>query len=527
MSVPFESSLAGCTRAVGRRGTAWPWALAGIGLGLAVLAASYRSTALDMSGLWRVSSTYAYAWAVLPSLAYLLWHHRRRFAGVPLTPGIAGILATGACGLGWLIADLANLAVGREAALVAATICLVLAATGWKAFRQLAPFLALLPLLVPTGDLLIPPLKWLTVHTIAAASALAAIPHSVDGNVIYTGINRYVVIDDCAGLPILLNSLFLALTFGLLVYRTVWKIALFALLGIACGIAANGLRVLSIVAVDWVQGTQMDLASHAYFEWVAFALALAVLFAVLTQITPEATAHDVAPAQDGHGVGPRCFLAASCAALLAVAIPQLAVGHIARYDSTDLLQQSDIELPKQLAQWAQRGKSDAWLPAPRIPVLHDEARYVLHGREFTVFIAASDVASRKITGYSIDLIGPGAWRESKRDVLSGCTADSCRRIQVLELLRRDSPDIRRVYYVYAIDGSFADTALTLQLRLAWARLFGARPTARLIALVSEGKTVLQTEEIVQLFDALRRQIDIRGTDHVSNATRPVREVHTS
>lgn len=528
MSVPVESSLAAYAR-LGARRTAWPWALAGVSLGLAALATTYRSTALEMIQLWRVNPTYGYAWAVVPSLAYLLWHHRSRFACVAPAPGIAGIFAGAACGVVWLIAHLANLAVGREAALVAATICLVLAATGWKVFRQLAPFLALLLLLVPAGDLLIPPLKWLTVHTLATASALAAIPHSIDGNVLYTGSNRYVVIDDCAGLPILLSSLFLALTFGLLVYRSVWKIALFALLGIACGIATNGLRVLSIVAVDWVQGTQMDLSSHAYFEWLALALALGVLFAVLAHVMPEEDGPENATAQVDEGVGPRCFLAVSCAALLAVAIPQLAVAHVARQDASALLQQpeSNIALPERLAQWTRRGKSNGWNPAPRLPIPHEAARYLMDGREFTVFVAASDVTSRKITGYSIDLIGPGAWREAKRDVLRSCTAGSCGNIQVLELLRRDSPDVRRVYYVYAIDGTFADTALRLQLRLAWARLFGARPTARLIALASDGKTVLQTEEIVQLFAALRRQMDIKGTDRASNAKRPVRELHTS
>jgi hypothetical protein len=37
---------------------------------------------------------------------------------------------------------------------------------------------------------------------------------------------------------------------------------------------------------------------------------------------------------------------------------------------------------------------------------------------------------------------------------------------------------------------------------------------RLIARVSEGKTAMKREEIMELFDALHRQIDIGGADRV-------------
>ena len=89
---------------------------------------------------------------------------------------------------------------------------------------------------------------------------------------IFVGASRYVIIDDCAGLPYVLTTLFLGLTFGLLTYRTAWKIGLFALFGVGCGIFANGVRVVSIVLLDWVQGTRVELSSHVLFPWVAFAV---------------------------------------------------------------------------------------------------------------------------------------------------------------------------------------------------------------------------------------------------------------
>ena len=266
---------------------AWVHALMGIGLGLFVLLAAFRSTSVELVSIWRASATYDYAWAVIPTLAYLLWHHRGRFSACSPTWSLVGIAAAGACGVTWFVADLANLGVGRQVAFIAAIPCLVLSAVGWRVFGRLAPFLTLLMLLVPSGDLLLPPLKALTVKFIVAAASLARIPYSLDGNVIVVGANRYVVIDDCAGLSYVLTMLFLGLTFGLLMYRSAWKVGLFALLGAGCGIAANGLRVISIVMFDWIQGTRMELSFHMYFQWVAFALALAVLIAVLIRVTPE------------------------------------------------------------------------------------------------------------------------------------------------------------------------------------------------------------------------------------------------
>ena len=110
-----------------------------------------------------------------------------------------------------------------------------------------------------------------------------------------------------------------------------WRIGLFALLGVGCGIFANGIRVVSIVMLDWSQGARVELSSHVSFQWVAFAFAIAVMVAVLMWLAPE-------PEERTHGAqtcrraraGGRSLVAALCATVLAVAIPQIVLAHIAR-----------------------------------------------------------------------------------------------------------------------------------------------------------------------------------------------------
>ncbi len=135
-------------------------------------------------------------------------------------------------------------------------------------------------------------------------------------------------------MPYVLTTLFLGLTFGLLTYRSAWKIGLFALFGITCGIFANGLRVVSIVLLDWIQGTRAELSSHVLFQWVAFAFAITLMVAALMWLKSEP--EEPAPlAQTGRGAhgGGRSLFAALCATVLAISIPRIALAHI-NFDGT-------------------------------------------------------------------------------------------------------------------------------------------------------------------------------------------------
>jgi exosortase len=483
----------------------WANALLGIGLGLVVLVFAFQSTAMELVSIWSASTSYEYAWLVLPALAFLLWHHRQRFSADRPTWSLIGIAASAACGVAWLVFDLVNIGVGRQLALVAAIPCIVLSAVGVRVFARLAPSLTLLALLVPSGDFLLPPLKSLTVNIVAAAAALAHIPCSYDGQVIFVGANRYVIIDDCAGLPYLLTTLFLGLTFGLLMYRSAWKIGLFALLGIGCGIFANGVRVVSIVMLDWIQGTRMELSSHVLFQWVGFAFAITLMVAVLMSLAsePEEPAYC---AQMGRGAraGGRSLFAALCAAALAVSIPRIALAHI---DSGNQpagsreIGAGDL-LPERFAGWTKRTAATSWNPAPRTPIPYALARYARGDQEIEVFVAATERPTHKVTGYAIDLVGPGQWLEANRRLLSNCLFPRCEEVHALELDRQFSNDVRHVYYVYALGGRIIGTALELQLQRAWNGFIGAPQQTRIIAVASDGEAELRPADIAEALNAL-------------------------
>ena len=75
----------------------------------------------------------------------------------------------------------------------------------WLACRRrcvvrLLPVLALMFLMVPSGDVLRPVLRLLTVKSIVLFASLAGLPHSVDGYSIFIGKLHYFVVDACSGL---------------------------------------------------------------------------------------------------------------------------------------------------------------------------------------------------------------------------------------------------------------------------------------------------------------------------------------
>jgi len=470
-----------------------------------VLIIAFQSTVVELVSIWSSSTSYSYAWLVFPALAYLLWHHRQRFIVDQPTWSFWGIAGAASCGVTWLVFDLLNIGFGRQFAFVAAIPCLVLAAVGRRVFARVAPSLALLALLIPSGDFLLPPLKFLTVNILMAAASLANIPHSHDGLVMLFGSNRYVVIDDCAGLPYVLTTTFLGLTFGLLMYRSTWRVGFFALLGIGCGILANGVRVISIAVLDWIDGTRMELSSHIAFQWAGFAFGIALMFVMLMFFPSEPEEPTLRAQGRRAGAGGRSLVAALSATVLMVSIPRVGLAHIDSGDETPRsLTGAEALLPERFVGWTKRDDEVAWRPAPRRPMPYALGHYARGNQEIAVFVAAPERQKDKVFGFAIDLMGPGQWFEANRRSLGNCVVPICGAVHALEFDRQFSSDVRHVYYVYALDDRIIGSALQLQLQRAWNTLVRAPRQARIVAVASDGGMELPAVDIVEVLMALVR-----------------------
>ena len=86
---------------------------------------------VELGAAWRGSEAFHWGWLVVPLLVYLLgWHHRSENLALSPRPDLSGVLPCVLAAAAWLVADLMNLNVGRQFALVLALQGIAMSALG-------------------------------------------------------------------------------------------------------------------------------------------------------------------------------------------------------------------------------------------------------------------------------------------------------------------------------------------------------------------------------------------------------------
>jgi exosortase len=491
----------------------WRLALLVLAGSLLLLLIGQAATVETLVQAWSRSAIYRMSWLVLPALGYLLWLHRHRLAATPPAPTWLGVLAALAAAALWLAADVININAGRQAALVAATGAVVLAAVGWRATLRLLPFLALLVFVVPTGTLMLEPLKHVAVAIVEGFGTLFGLPVETQTFVVYVGAHRYVVIDDCAGLPFLWIGLFLGLFFGLLLFRTPWKIAALTVTGGLFGIAANSLRIIAILVADWIDGTQMELAGHVPFQWLTLGLTVALMLALVALLRPDPAEPALQPGPESEpAVGAAGSEVAAGASsrpafiwpLLAAAVVASAPHLVPAAPQAPRVASMALTLPDVLVDWTRAAQESDWRPVAAGDVAQLGASYDLGDERITVFVVEAMSPEGKVSGDAVDLIGDRKWMTADTGLVEACTADRCLPVRHLRLVLRQSPRVRHVYATFSLGDRVVASPLTLRLLRGWTERLGEPAHARLVAVATENPTGLSVANQAVILDTLAR-----------------------
>ena len=477
-------------------------ALAGAIAGCILVTIVMWPTLTGMVASWR-SEPYQYAWLVMPMLVYLLVWHRASEALDP-RPDFSGVFVVIAAALCWSAADLMNIDVGREFALVLSLQGVAMSALGWRSYWRWFPTLALMFLMVPCGDLVQPLLRVLTLRSIELFAVLANLPHSLDGFIIHMGTHRYIVIDDCSGLSYATLATFLGYCFGLLLYRSLWKIVAMASLGAALGILTNVIRVNSIVLIDWIRGSQMDLMAHGAIQWLALLAALGLLFYVLSRLAidePPVESISVAPAP----AQPVRKFAPVIAGLSGLLIAGSAAGLPTR-DSLPAHRGHSVSFPQNLSGWMRVDPAPAWTADPNAGIESIRLGYRRDGREFQLLIVEARSPNAKLAESALAPGDPTVWREKQARNRVDCEDRRCSALLHSAWQRDKTQQVRHAYFAYTIGGLVTDSRLALRAVHGWHRLIGDRDTPRLIAFVSDDPA----PDIRELANALERVQDALG-----------------
>lgn len=462
----------------------WKIAMWGGGVGSLLAFVVLWPTLLGLMSSWRNNEAYQYAWLIVPMLVYVLvWHHQV-VSKVSPQPDFTGVLAASGAAVCWGAAALMSIDVAQQFALILMVQGVAMAALGWRAYCRLFPALALLFLMIPSGDLLQPLLRLLTLKSIELFAVLASLPHTVDGFAIYIGTNRYIVVDECSGLSYVTLAIFLGYSFGLLLYRSIVKIVALSLLGALLGVFSNTVRVNSIVLIDWIRGSQMELTSHSHIQWIALFMTLGLLFFVLIHLKADAPAAQPVVSLP-HQIKPMRQLAPVFAGLSVLLIVGAVTG--LSNNSSQLAREDQIDsFPKNISGWELATTSNDWIVDPKSNNETLTLVYRRKGENMHVVIVQTLSKSAKLQE---SLLIPGdknSWRERRVQKQSSCVASDCVTLLHTTWQRDKSPDLRHVFYAYSIGNFTTDSKLVLRAANGWHRLTGSRGNPRLIGLVFDG-----------------------------------------
>lgn len=484
----------------------WKRALLGLGVGCFLTVWILWPTLQSLTQVWRSNQAYQFAWLVLPLIVYLLaWHDRPGTLLIRPQPDLSGVAVASIAAVGWIASDLMNIDAGRQFSFILAIQGVCMAALGWRAYWRLSPTLLLIFIMVPSGDFLQPILRQLTVKIIELFAAAIGLPHQVHGFRIAIGENDYVVLNECAGLPYFLLATFLGYAFGLMLYRSIYKILALALFGAFIGILSNALRVWAIVWIDWVQGSQMPLTAHGNVQWVALLICLGLLFFVIGKLDEEKDTKNKGITMSASDCHFRQW--APVLAGFSVFIISGGAGWMLSNTPSRQIALPLMPAPRSISGWELTAPLATWLDNPRNNTRSLLLNYRRGGETLRVRVVQPMTAEAKLQESEVAPGETNTWHESSIQIKAACGTSEC--IQLLHTIWENGKTEERqhVYSTYALGGLYTTSKFVLRAAHGWARLTGSTSKPRLIALTFDSAVPLEgSNELAEILRSFQFEV---------------------
>lgn len=456
---------------------------------LAALAAAilllFRRDVATLAHLWWTSTTFGHCLFILPVVGWLAWTRRRevaRLTPVAWLPGL-GVVAVG--GLGWLVGEVAGVALFRQLALVMMLQGAVATTLGPDVVRGLLFPLAYAFFAVPFGDELEPPLQDVTVAITMPLLHLVGVPATVDGVLIHAGRYWFEVAEACSGAKFVIAMI----AYGALVANTCFRSwrrrAAFMAACVVVPVLANGVRAFgTIYAANLTSVEAATGMDHIVYGWIFFAVVMAGLMAAAWRWfdrSPDDPVFDPAT----FGWRPRVRVEVIVAGALALATAAMFPAWSAATAGRAATLPPRIALP-QVAGWYRTALSTR---APWSPH-HPGSDHSLLGR----YRAGADVVDMALAVYAsqhegkeLIAFGTGALREGDRWVrVADLPAIAGGRAMRIVTAGRGGASVERVVVTWYLVGDMLTSDPRLaKLATARARLAGSAPAASAIHLSAE------------------------------------------
>lgn len=462
---------------------AWPRALAGLALVLLLILGLYHQTAWAMVQIWNRSETFAHAFTVPPIALWLIWRQRAALAWVEPRPSPWFLVPFAACGILWLLGDLAAVNAATQLAMVGMLVFAVPLCLGASVARVIAFPLAFFFFAVPIGEFLMPLFMDWTADFTVSALRLSGIPVYREGLQFVIPSGNWSVVEACSGIRYLMASVMVGALFAYLNYRSFKRRVIFVVFATLLPVLANWVRAYLTVLLGHVSGNQLATgADHLLYGWVFFGIIMLAMFMVGARWAEPDAPPPVRPAGQGVGAGSASLgatgLATWAAALVLLAVPFAWAQRLAVQASPAEL---SLSVPAgSISGWQSELMTTAMLkPVFQAPAAQAAALFRKGERQVGVHLAyyrQQDYRSKLISSVNTLVTSEDRqWsRVSQGSVELTQPSLRMRRVELRNLHGTDSPWPQRldVWQIYWVNGQPTSSDWQAKLWGLWHRLMG-------------------------------------------------------
>ncbi len=468
------------TSAMGMAGTATI-----IGLAALILLFWHESQAAVQ--VWIASTAYGHCFFVVPIALFLAWERRAVAMATPVVPMPWLVMLAVPLALLWLAAERLGIMEGQQILAMGFVELMFLAVLGWRMFKALAVPMLYLGFLVPFGAFVTPALQQFTAWFITNGLDVLGVANFTDGNLIEIAEGNFFVAEACAGLRFLIASIAFGVLYACMIYRSLYKRAIFIAAALVIPVVANGFRGLGIVWLGHVMGSAEAVeVDHVLYGWIFFSIVILLLILVGLPFREDGGPLPVPEYGPGFASPKPSRLWGTLALLLGLAA--LAPAAASVLDRRGEVMTAALPQPGPFAQCRPDGTAGAGAA----------------GRHEWGFLCAGDTLRLRVTLFA-PRINPGAIGQMLRGLTGELSAED---VAYSTLARDDTatwrlatttvPD-RLVAFAEWIDGTPAQGGLAQRMALAWNSVFGAKAAPLVV-------TMTETAATARLSEAQRRQI---------------------
>jgi len=483
------------SRAQDRTLTHWYWPTLFLFVCFASVLVLFRHTLLSMVNTWYGSRTYSHCFLIFPIFLYLVWVRRGDVARLKPAPDYWGLPLLGGLASVWVLANLAEVRIAQEFAVVAILIVLVWTLLGTAVVRALAFPVLFLFFAVPFGASLIKPLQDLTTWIVVHALTISNVPAVLENHTLSLPSGAWTVAEACSGIRFLLSSVVLGTVFASIAYRSRKRQLLFMCASVVVPIIANGLRAYGIVLLAYLTDNRVAAGvDHIVYGTLFYLFVQLVLILVGLRwretrgaddpITPDsARLLDASPKENGSP-GMAAFVVSAASLVLISPAPFVAAHLWSRATATSGWAEPPVIVS---APWQVAASSDmSWAPELRgsdkefsQSYTYQRDRIDLHwvfysGRHGTDLVGSYNlVADPKLWALAADSFG-------------STTVDG-RPVSVHRSLIESGSVSRSVWTWYWVSGEYTASSPRVRFLQAKARLLGKPATVAVISVGTENQ----------------------------------------